>query len=109
MRKHLVVMVAAMTVFLGLTGVARADSSELRAQRQQLKLQQKRELNYLKLQQRQIKSSWKNALVSSAQRSQMRHQMDRATRDLKARQKDAMQDLKDRQRSWKEMQRAYGQ
>ena len=109
MRRFLVVMVAAMGVGICLAGAARADNAGLRAQRQQLKEQQKRERNALKLQQQNMKQSWRNGYVSSAQRAAMKHQMQRARRELKMRQKDAMQDLKDRQRSMREMQRIYGQ
>jgi len=109
MRKFLVAMVAAMCVGICLAGGARADNAELRAQRQQLKEQQRRERNALKLQQQNMKQSWKNGNVPSAQRSAMRHQMQRSIRDLKTRQKDSMQDLKDRQRSMRDMQRANGQ
>ena len=108
MRKCLIVMVAAMCLGIGSTGAVQAQGPNWRSQQQQLKLQQKRERNALKLQQRNIKQSWKNARISSATRAQTKHQMQRANRDLKQRQKDAMQDMKDRQRSLKEMQRAYG-
>jgi hypothetical protein len=55
-----------------------------------------------------MKQSWKSGHVPSVQRAEMKHQMQRSTRDMKMRQKDSMQDLKDRQRSLKEMQRASG-
>jgi len=109
MRKYLVVMVAAMCLAVCLTRIARADNADLRAQRQQMKVQQKRERNALKLQQRNVKESWKNGHVSNAQRNEMKHQMQRSSRDLKVRQKDSMQDLNDRQRSLRDMQRANGQ
>jgi hypothetical protein len=56
-----------------------------------------------------VKQSWKNGHVSSVQREEVKHQMQRSSRDLKVQQKDSMQDLKDRQRSLREMQRANGQ
>ena len=109
MRKHLVVLIAAMTMVICWTGVARAQSPDVRQEMQQFKLQQKRERNALKFQQKNMKDSWNNGYVSKAQRDRMKHQMAREQRDLKSRQKDAMQDLKDRLKSWKEMQRVYGQ
>jgi hypothetical protein len=109
MRKYLVVMVAATCLGIGSTSAVRAQGPDWRSQQQQLKLQQKRERNALNLQQRNIKRSWKNARISSATRAQTKHQMQRATRDLKQRQRDAMQDLKDRQKAFQQNQRAYAQ
>jgi hypothetical protein len=109
MRKFILATVAAVGMSVCLAGAARADNSDLRAQRNQLKLQQKRERNALKLQQHNIKQSWKNGHVSAPLRTQSKHQMERTSRNMKLQQKDAMQDLKDRQRSLKQMQRANGQ
>jgi uncharacterized protein HemX len=109
MRNYLIVMVATMCLGISLASTVRAQNADWRAQRQQLKLQQKRERDALKVQQRNIKQSWKNARVSSAMRAETKHQMQRASRDLKQKQKDTMQDLKDRQRALKENQRIYGQ
>jgi hypothetical protein len=108
MRKYLIVMVATMCLGIISAGVVRAQGPDWRSQQHQLKLQQKRELNALKMQHQNIKRSWKNARVSSATRAQTKHQMQREIRDMKQRQKDAMQDLKDRQRALKESQRMYG-
>ena len=109
MRKYLIVMVAAMLGVICLSSVVRADNADFRAQRQQLRQQQKLESNSLKVQQRNIKQSWKLGRVSSVQRNEMNHQMQRSSRDLKQKQKDSMQDLKDRQKALRSMQRVNGQ
>lgn len=109
MRKFIEMMVIAAGLALCLGGAARADNVDWRAQRKQLNVEQKRDRNALKMQQRNIERSWKNGHVSAAQRAGTKHEMQRASRDMKLRQKDARQDLKDRQRSVKEMQRAYNQ
>jgi hypothetical protein len=109
MRKYLIGMVAAMCLGMSLVSAARAQNADLRAQRQQLKLRQKRERNVLKVQQQNIKQSWKDGHASSAVRTGAKRQMQRASRDMKQKQKDAMQDLKDHQRSLQAMQRANGQ
>ena len=109
MRKYLIVMVATICLGISLASAARGQHANLRAERQQLNLQQKRERGALKVQHRNIKQSWKNARVSSATRTEAKHQMQRASRDLNQKQKDARQDLKDQQRALKENQRIYGQ
>lgn len=108
MRKFLIVMVATMCLGISLAGTVQAQDSDFRSLQQQLKSQQKRERDALKVQQQNIKQSWKNAQVSSATRAQAKHQMQRDRRNLKQKQKDAMQNLKDQQRAWKENQRNYG-
>jgi len=108
MRKYLIVMVATTCLGICLASTVQAQSPDWRAERRQLASQQKLERNFLKAQQRSVKESWKNGLVSSTVRAQSKHQMQRANRDLKQKQKDAMQDLKDRQRALKESQRSNG-
>ncbi|HTS69987.1 MAG TPA: hypothetical protein VMO17_13480 [Terriglobia bacterium] len=108
MHKNLVVMVAAMCLGACLAGAARAQDVDWGAQRRQLKQQQKLELDSLKAQQHNMKQSWSSGHISSAERSRAEHQMQRELRDLKQRQKDAMQDLKDHEKAMKEMHHAYG-
>lgn len=74
-----------------------------------LKAQQKLERHALQVQQHNRKLSWKGQPVSRSQRDQANHQMQRERRDLKMRQKDAMQDAKDRNRSLRAVQHSYGQ
>lgn len=109
MRKYLIVMVAAMCLGISSASAVRAENADWRSQQKQLKAHQKIERNALRAQQRNIKRSWKNVHVSSASRTETKHQMQRSSRDLNQRQKDAMQDLRDRQKALKENQRVYGQ
>ena len=108
MHRYLVVTVATICLGMSLTTAVRARETDWRAQAKQLKVQQKRERNALKMQQRSVKQSWKRARMDSATRAYSQHQMSRANRDMKLRQKDARQDLKDRQKSLKAAQRVYG-
>ena len=110
MLNYLIVMVATMCLGFSLATTARAPNNvDWRAQQRQLKSLQKQERNALKVQQRNIKRSWKDARASSATRAQALHQMQRERRDLIQKQKDALQNLKDLQRASKENQRMNGQ
>ena len=110
MRKYLIVMVATMCLGISLAAAVRAQNVDWRAQRKQLKSQQKLERNALKVQQQNMQAVLEEPSGFPALSAlRQTHQMQRERRDLKQKQKDAMQDLKDRQRALKEMQRAYGQ
>jgi len=108
MRKFWIVMVA--TMFLGISSATavRAQNVDWRSQKKQLQKQQKLEYNALRTQQRNRKQSWNRGHVSSAERARASHQMKRERRDLKVRQKDALQDMRDRQRSLNAINRSYG-
>jgi len=108
MRNYLIVMVATMCLGISLASTVQAQNTDFRTLQQQLKLQQKRELNALKAQQRSIKQSWKTTQVSNATRAQAKHQMQRDRRNLIQKQKDALQDLKDQQRANKQYERNSG-
>jgi len=108
MRKFLIVMVATMCLGISLAGTVQAQDSDYKLLQQQLIAQQKRERDALKAQQQSIKQSWKTKPVSGAYRAEATHQMQRDRRNLLQKQKDARQDLKDRQRAWQENQRNYG-
>ena len=105
MRNLLVVMIATLILSLSVASPVRAQNSNLRDQRKQLKLQQKRERNALKTQQKNIKASWNKQPVSKAIRLESKHQMERDRRSLRERQKDARQDLADHQRALRDRQR----
>ncbi|MGD0220824.1 MAG: hypothetical protein ABSF71_00690 [Terriglobia bacterium] len=108
MRKYLIVVIATICLGIGLAAPVRAQHVDWQAQRKMLKSQQKLEWHALKVQQQNRRLSWKGQRVSSAQRAQANHQMQRERRDLKMRQKDAMQDAKDRNRSLRAVQHSYG-
>jgi hypothetical protein len=105
MRNLLVVMIATLILSLSVASPVRAQNSNLREQSKQLKLQQKRERNALKIQQKNIKASWNKQPVSKAIRLQSKHQMERDWRSMRERQKDARQDLADHQRTLRDRQR----
>jgi hypothetical protein len=108
MRNFLIVMVTTMCMGISLASVVRAQVFDWRGERKQLKAQQKLERVVLKRQQDNVKRSWKNSGISKAMRAQAKHQMQRDRRNLYQRQKDALQDLKDRQRVFKESRKIYG-
>ena len=109
MRTRLIVMVAAICLGFGSASEVRAQTTDWHAQLQMLKTQQKLERHALQVQQQNRKLSWKGQQVSDSDHARANHEMQRELRDLKHRQKDARQDLKDRQKSVGAMQRAYGQ
>jgi hypothetical protein len=63
-----------------------------------LKAQQKRERNTFKINERNVKQSFKGREVSRAVREQQLHQLQRDKRAMKERHRNQMQELKDRQR-----------
>lgn len=65
---------------------------------QALKAQQKRESHAFKLNERNVKQSFKGRQVPRAVREQQMHQLQRQKREMKERHRDQRQDLKDRQR-----------
>ena len=99
MGKYVMVMVAAVLLGVGLAGVVNAQNIDWHAQEKALKTQQNVEWKALKVQQHNMKASWKGQHVSSAERARAKHEMERQKRDLRNRQKDARQDLKDRRRA----------
>lgn len=102
MRKF-VLMAVVVVVLSG--GVSKAQNGvNWAAQKKTLETQQKLERHDLKMQQHSRMESWKNQKVTSAQRTQAKHEMAREWRDMKLKQKDARQDLADRQRSLQAMQ-----
>lgn len=107
MRKYFILMFATLCFGIGLTTALQAQNVDSRTQRKMLKSQQKLEWHALRVEQQNRRLSWKAQKVSSAQRVQANHQMQRERRNLKQRQRDAMQDMRDRNRSQRAIQRAY--
>jgi hypothetical protein len=108
MRKYLIMMLASILLGFGSAGAARAQNVDWGAQKKQMQTQQKLEWRNMTLQQKNMKRSWKGQRVTSAQRTAANREMQRQRRDLKTRQKDALQDFKDRQRNGVAIQRTYG-
>jgi hypothetical protein len=67
-------------------------------EKRQLKAHQKTARRLLTAEAKNVNKVLKNTRISSAQRAQLKHQMKRDKRELRRRQKDELQDLKDRQR-----------
>ncbi|HEV2351854.1 MAG TPA: hypothetical protein VG028_18650 [Terriglobia bacterium] len=65
---------------------------------QALKAQQKRESNAFKINERNVKQSFKGRQVPRAVRDQQLHQLQRDKRAMKERHRNQLQELKDRQR-----------
>jgi hypothetical protein len=76
---------------------------------QLLKQRQKQERKALKMRRHFAKESMRGQKASPALRAQMKHQMQREQRDLREKQKDEMQEVKDRVRLNKENRKLYGQ
>lgn len=76
---------------------------------QMLKRRQKEERKALKLKKHYMKQSLRSGSLPSGVREQMKHQMQREQRELREKQKDELQDLKDRIRISKESQKQLGQ
>ena len=74
-----------------------------------LKSQQKAERKALDQKHHFQKMAMKGQDISPAVRAQIKHQMQRESRDLAQKQKDQMQDFKDRMRLYNESMRQYGQ
>ena len=106
MGKFLKFFVALMFLAIALATPAQAQN-DWGAQQRALKAQQRIEWNALLDQQRNRRASWKARQTTSAERSLANHQMQRERRDMKQRHKDTMQDMKDRQKSLAQIQRAY--
>jgi hypothetical protein len=76
---------------------------------QTLKQRQKAERKAMKLKKQYMKQSMRSQNLPKAIRDQMKHQLQREQRALRQKQKDEMQDLKDRIRVANESQRNMGQ
>src|ERR1700733_14647535 len=105
MQKLFILILTAMCMELGSVSIGRAQNLDWHAQHKMLTSQQKLEWHALKVQQQNRKLSWRGQRVSSAQRAAANHEMQRERRDLKLRQRDAMQDMRDRSRSQRDVQR----
>ena len=106
MRKLLFVVLMGAWVLIQPAGLLKATPAGKEEVRE-LKLRHKAESNALKLKQEYWSQSMKGQSVPKAQRIQMKHQMEKEGRELQRRQKDELQDLKDRQRILKESQNQF--
>lgn len=101
MRKLFFLLIVACAGFFPSSSQALVSNAEM----QLLKARQKAERRALKQGHAITRKSLKGQPVPKAARLQQKHQMQREQRTLRERQKDEMQDLKDRQKMLKESQR----
>jgi biopolymer transport protein ExbB/TolQ len=83
----------------------RAGAQDFKSERQLTKARHKAEQNALKMKQKFAKDSPQRQEGPKAQRLLVKHQMERERRELRERQKDEIQDLKDRQKVLEENQK----
>jgi Spy/CpxP family protein refolding chaperone len=102
MRKILLALMAAL--ILSCASGFRASAQDVGSQKQQVKVRHKLERNALQAKQRMVKQSLRGQGVTRGQRLQMKHQMERERRELRQRQQDELQNLKDQLRIVKESQ-----
>jgi hypothetical protein len=100
MRRMMIVLVG-VSVLASSSGWARA-SQMSRQERSILKAQQKQERKSEKLKNHYAKASFKGQHVPKAVRDQRKHEIQKEDREMRERQKDQMQELKDRQKLYKE-------
>ena len=103
MRKLLLAIVVGACVLIQPVGLLKATPGGT-PELHDLKLRHKAERNALKLKKKYWSQSVKQQGIPKAQLVQMKHQIEREERELRERQKDELQDLRDRQRIVKESQ-----
>jgi len=105
MRKLFRVLIAA----FALTGVSGSwmAGQDFSIDKKEIKARHKAERRVLKLQYKAWKDSFKGQEIPKGERIRMKHQLQREERELRERQRDELQDLKDRQRIQKESQERF--
>jgi hypothetical protein len=109
MRNLLIFVIAAVVLGTFPARVVSAQEYNLKAERQQLRTRQKEQWKALKFQQKSRKQGFQGQPIPKSMRLQMKHQMERDRRELREKHRDELQDMKDRQRMFRESQKAYGQ
>lgn len=89
---------AAVVIFTAAVGAGAAAQSSSSALLKQTRRQQKIERKRLKVQEKIWKRSFRGQPIPRAERIEEEHQLQRNMRDLKMRQKDELQAMKDQQR-----------
>lgn len=107
MRKSLYCLM--MACFLAFPSMSVSAAARGNPEIQQLKQRQKAERKALKMRQHFVKESMKGRNIPKAIRLQNKHQMEREARELREKQKDEMQDIKDRLRLYNESRKQLGQ
>lgn len=105
MRRLLLVLMAGLMLICA--SAFPTGAQDFKFEKQEVKARQKAEQKALKMKHKFARDSLKGQEVPKAQRLQMKHQMERERRELRERQKNEIQDLKDRQRVLKESQQQF--
>lgn len=95
---NLVVLVVGALLLGSMISLSQAQEPSPKAEQRLVKSRQMQERKSLKLEQRNRKQSLRHSATPRAVRLQQKHEMQRQERELRARQKNELQDLKDRQR-----------
>ena len=96
-------MVAMVALLLGVPAtLLRAQDDAMKVQKLDQKLRHKQERTALKLRKKYWQESIQGQPLPKSERLRIKHQMQREERELRERQKDELQDFKDRQRWAKE-------
>ncbi len=101
-RKLLVAVLVALA--LGLPARCLSGAQGEISEKKQLKLRHREERKAFKFKKKQLRMGVKGPQFTRAVRLQMKHQLQREGRELRQRQKNDLQDMKDRQRMLKEYQ-----
>lgn len=109
MRNLLRLMVAGLVVVFSAGSLLAGQGYNPKAVIKQLQARQKGERKTLKLKQKNQRHYLKSQPLPKGTKVQMKHQAARERRDLRQKQKDELQQMKDRQRIVRESQKAYDQ
>ena len=101
-RKALIVVCGLFLLGIALPKTASA-SARQKTELQRMKMQQRAERKALKAQQKAWKRSFRGSPIPKADRAREKHQMQRDLRNMKERQKEQIQDYKDRRSVQKEV------
>jgi hypothetical protein len=109
MRNLLILMVAGLAFVFSAECLQAGQEYNPKTFIKQAKARHKQQRKELKLKLKTLKRYWKTHSVPKAMRLEMKHQVERERRELREKQRDELQDLKDRQRVLKAGQKAYSQ
>lgn len=109
MRNLLILMVAGLVVGFSAQCLQAGQDYEPKAIVKQLKARHKEQRKALKLKHKTLNQYLKSQSVPKAMRLQKKHQAEREWRELREKQRNELQDLKDRDRVVKEGQKAFSQ
>ena len=107
MRNLLILMVAGLVLVLSAGSLLAGQGYDPKAATKQVKARQKGERNALKVKQKSLKQYLKTQRLPKGTKLEMKHQAKRERRDLRLRQKDELQRMKDSQRNLRESQKVY--